>query len=136
MWISTAPVLGAGTTDGCRAETPIVHGRCSSLLNFHHRVDRLDNQMSVERGGVPAMATAVTATVLGVLALVSVAWFPTLAIALGLVAVIVGFLGPRTTRRDSSTGESSAADRLAVLGMVLGAASLAATVIVIVATTD
>lgn len=82
------------------------------------------------------MATAVTATVLGVLALASVVWFPTLAIALGLVAVIVGLLGRRTTRRDSSTGESSAADRLAVLGMVLGAAALAATVIVIVATTD
>jgi hypothetical protein len=92
--------------------------------------------MTVKNERISTMAAGVAATVLGLLGLACVLWIPTLAIALALLAVVVGVLGRRMSGRGSRNGGSSAADRLSFLGIVMGAAALAATTVVVVATTD
>lgn len=92
--------------------------------------------MAVKNESISTTAAGVAATVLGLLGLACVLWFPTLAIALALLAVVVGVLGRRMSDRGSPDGGSSAADRLSFLGIVMGAAALTATIVVVIATTD
>ncbi len=76
------------------------------------------------------------AVLFGLLALGSFWWFPTLAVLLGLSAVIIGVLG-RRRRAAGVRGDPplTSAQRLFDLGIAMGAAALVGSIVVVVATT-
>lgn len=83
------------------------------------------------------MLAGVTATLLGLLALASITVFPTLALGLGTIAAITGYVGYR--RQGSSHGDDGAptwSRRSTVLGMATGIAAVVSTVIVVIVTTE
>jgi hypothetical protein len=73
---------------------------------------------------------------LGLLALGSFWWFPTLAVLLGLSAVIIGVLG-RRRRAAGVRGDAplTSAQRLFDAGITMGTAALVGSIVVVVATT-
>jgi hypothetical protein len=80
--------------------------------------------------------TTVAAIVLGLLAVGSFWWFPTLAVLLGLLAVLTGFLARR--RLATSVGGDTSliwAHRLSFVGIALGTAALIGSIAVVVTTT-
>ena len=80
--------------------------------------------------------TTAAAILLGLLALGSFWWFPTLAVLLGLLAVATGLLA----RRRSVTGERGdtslmGVQRLSFLGIAMGTAAIVGSIAVVVTTT-
>lgn len=75
------------------------------------------------------------AFVLGSFALLSVLWFPTLALALGIGAVVVGALGRRRGEAEVGHAASVWPQRLIALSIAMGTAAVVATVVVVIATT-
>ncbi len=77
------------------------------------------------------------ALVLGLLALGSFWWFPTLSVLLGLLAVVTGLLG-RRRRAGGVEGDATqtVAQRLTVWGIALGAAAIVGSLVVVVSTSS
>jgi hypothetical protein len=83
------------------------------------------------------VAAAIASVLLGILALLAVVWFPTLAILLGLVALAVGLLSRRrnAARQGGLSGERPWRIRLGVLGIGTGAAAVVASIVVVILST-
>jgi hypothetical protein len=81
------------------------------------------------------LSLAIAALALGLLAIASIIWFPTVAILLGVVALASGIVSRRwsgSTRGDPDVWT----ERLSDAAIALGAAAIVGTLVVVILTTD